>query len=207
MTEPLRPDEVDLRFELTSEDVVDGSMAMTQGARAVRTVQNGVVIGGAAFITASLLLTAPGTSGLFMASAAVLGFLLFQRLIVPRIQREQVSGTVKAGRNLYLRGEHHLRCDAEGLTYGSWAAEVRVRWAAIERTLVTSEVVLLYYGGNRALIIPRRAFASDEQVERFVAMAQALGDGAYRQLAGRSAGPSRPAALEPATPDPPPSGR
>jgi hypothetical protein len=174
---------VELDYQLTDEDLIDGALAVAEGSKARRALTLGTLAAAGALMIGTVLLAGGGATGMGMAALALSGLALFQRLVVPRIQREQLLASLREGRNLYLRGRQHLVYDEQGVALGNWAMETRVRWAAIERVECSQRVVLLFFGGGRALMVPRRAFGSEVEVSGFVEQARRLGSAALLELA------------------------
>ena len=51
---------------------------------------------------------------------------------------------------------------------------LRLRLAGVERIVTTERYVVLYYGGSRAFVVPRRAFESTRALEEFLTLAQRM---------------------------------
>ncbi len=162
-----------LEFELTHDDMVDASMAVARRSRSLRIVSTGL-LAGTSVLLFGLALSAGtvASSSMMTALVAVIGFAGFQKLIVPRIQREQVSAANREGRNLFLTGKQMVVIDENGVTASNWVMQTHVRWPGIERIVVTDKHLLLYYGAARALVVPRRAFGSEESMQAFIASAE-----------------------------------
>ena len=176
----------EIQFELTTDDVIEASIALTHRSRSMRLYKIGTGAAVAALVTWMSMTAGVGMFGAVIGVLALSGYLLVSQVIAPRVQREQMNAILKEGRNLYLTGKQRLVFDANHLVVGNWAVETHLRWAAIEQVVTTERHVLLYYGGTRALTIPLSAFGSPEEVERFVALARQLHTTAMRQLTSGS---------------------
>lgn len=80
---------------------------------------------------------------------------------VKQIQKE-VEGNPDAHRNL------ELTCSPEGVTQATQTQSQTWRWAAIERLEVTPEHIFLFDTPETAIVVPRRAFESEERSNVFI---------------------------------------
>jgi hypothetical protein len=66
---------------------------------------------------------------------------------------------------------HRLTVDDKGVEVGTPYGALRVYWHGIQEIVLSSDQVLFYNGQHTAMIVPRRAFASDREVGGFVGAA------------------------------------
>jgi YcxB-like protein len=79
-------------------------------------------------------------------------------------------------------GEWLLEITSDGLFCSAELGESTIKWPAYTHVFGTSEHIYLYRGPQRAIIIPRRAFASPEEAEAFLQAAQEWHAAATAQL-------------------------
>ena len=67
--------------------------------------------------------------------------------------------------------EHTVAIDPEGVTETTHLGETRVSWRGIYRVDSTAEHLFIYNQPGMALIVPRRAFGSSEEADKFLRIA------------------------------------
>ena len=65
-------------------------------------------------------------------------------------------------------GPHRMQVDAQGVVIATRFTETRNFWAGVQDEAVTPTQILFYLGTHAALIVPKRAFASDAAVGSFI---------------------------------------
>jgi YcxB-like protein len=101
-------------------------------------------------------------SGLLAVAGGVGCHRSYLRRMARRLCRETAGAT----------GEFLLEITPDGLFCSGELGEGTVKWPAYTRVFGTSEYIYLYRGPKRALIIPRRVFASPGEAEAFLQAAQ-----------------------------------
>ena len=74
----------------------------------------------------------------------------------------------------YLHGEHTLRLEAEGLSWRSPQGEGFVRWEAVKEVAKDGGNVYFFLGRRAAMIVPKKCFSSEEELEGFLSAASDL---------------------------------
>jgi len=70
-------------------------------------------------------------------------------------------------------GWHRLVLTEEGLTESTAVGESRTTWAGVHRVEQNRDYIYIYTAPALAHVVPKRAFASPEQAERFYQLSQA----------------------------------
>lgn len=113
------------------------------------------------------------TAGLLATGAVALMFWLaypaYYRWKVSRLARSIYSVGVSN-----LVGRRRLSLSADYVAFSSPLSQTIMRWAGIERIVVQREVIYLLISQISAIIVPRRAFANDEQFDAFARTAEEL---------------------------------
>jgi hypothetical protein len=86
--------------------------------------------------------------------------------------RNLVSKMYAEGRNLVLYGPRRVSLTPQLLNYSSPYTQSVTRWVAIEKIVTVAEALYIYNSAVSSIIIPRRAFSSDDHFQTFVHTAQ-----------------------------------
>lgn len=76
------------------------------------------------------------------------------------------------GRNLLLIGPRRVGLSPQFLNNSSAYSQSVTRWIAIEKIVVSKDAVYIYISSVSSVVVPRRAFSSDEHFQSFVHTAQ-----------------------------------
>ena len=76
------------------------------------------------------------------------------------------------GRNLLIYGPRRVSLSPQFLNSSSPYTQSVTRWVAIERVVVSADAVYIYNSGVSSVVVPRRAFSSDDHFQTFVHTAQ-----------------------------------
>jgi hypothetical protein len=109
---------------------------------------NCLVLGG---LLAALLLYRPVVIG------------LTKGLIRPLVRR-----SFRKGRNALFLGRHSVTITPEGFRGTGDHGESYIKWTAVERVVNSGSHVFFYVAARSAVVIPRRAFAGEDQFLQFV---------------------------------------
>jgi hypothetical protein len=167
---------VKISFEIVLEDIHAFNFHYATTAALPRRNQKMVRI--ALTLVLGALLGALG-----MAIAAPLPFWIMGSLILlawwkvypRRIEALSRQGTQRLytdGKNLGMLGPHEVHFDDDWLSELTSDREVRTRWRAVEKAALTSEHLFLYVSGFAAVIVPLRAFATEDEKKAFLEQAQ-----------------------------------
>jgi hypothetical protein len=66
-------------------------------------------------------------------------------------------------------GESTIVADANGVSATSAGVEIRIPWERVLDVVVTDQHLFLMFGRVVGVIVPRRAFANDDDAQRFAA--------------------------------------
>jgi YcxB-like protein len=105
-----------------------------------------------------------GTFGLF----AVGGWPFIHRWRVKRLVHRLYSGS----QNPNVVGPRRVVLSPEFVTYSSAMSQTVVRWAGIEAIIAEPQALYILVSAVSAVPVPRRAFATEADFERFVAAAR-----------------------------------
>src|SRR5262249_55569887 len=89
-----------------------------------------------------------------------------------RLHRYAVSAFEDGRTTCRVMFWQRLKLTPEGLLHSTAVSTTRVVWDGIERIGMTDHHAFFYLTPVSSLILPRRAFASEEEFERFVEMAR-----------------------------------
>ncbi|MHB8879314.1 MAG: YcxB family protein, partial [Myxococcaceae bacterium] len=105
---------------------------------------------------------------------------LFPRRLEQMLRR-QTARMYQEGENAGVLGPPRLTLDGEWVTERTEVREVRTHWRAVERVVEDQAHLYLYVTSFSAVIVPRRAFGSEEEAKAFARLAE------ERRLAAHSA--------------------
>jgi hypothetical protein len=185
---------VELEYDVTLDDVVEGQLVALGRSRANRMIQRGVVFGSFFIMMLAMGLAGGASTGFAYPFLVLLGLVGYQRLVAPRVQREHLRAVLGEGGARTLLGRHRLVMSAQKLIIEHPLAETRLRWEGIDRVVVSEHYVHFQLGSARAINVPRRAFPSEQALRSFVETAERLRARAQLGPAG-----SPPPALPPGT--------
>ena len=101
--------------------------------------------------------------------------ILFWFAIFPRrleaMQRGFTERTYGSGKNLGLLGPHTVELTDEGVVERTAVRELKVKWEAVERVAHSEEHLYIWTSGFNALVLPKRAFESEDALKAFAAQA------------------------------------
>lgn len=131
-----------------------------------------------------LWLAAPGgldpAVGLLVTFVIGPAYVFYTLWSVRRRARRLTRKLLAEGKNRSVLSEHRIFLNDEGITSETALIRSLYRWPVIERIVETSEYLFLFVSGFSAIVIPKRAFASDEHWQTFVQEArQRATDAAY----------------------------
>jgi hypothetical protein len=93
-------------------------------------------------------------------------FYVFHRYVLtPALWRDWLDSQELAG------NEIHVTATSSGIVYRASDITSKMPWRTIKRVADTYKCIFLFTGRNSAVIVPRRAFATDKQAQRFLAFA------------------------------------
>ncbi len=92
--------------------------------------------------------------------------------------KEIVERMYGEGRNLLIYGPRRVSLSPQFLNSSSPYTQSVTRWVAIERVVVSADAVYIYNSGVSSVVVPRRAFTSDDHFQTFVHTAQEFHAGA-----------------------------
>lgn len=111
-----------------------------------------------------------------VASSPLLVFAVVHLLVYPSYFRRHYIAVVKRlyseGRNRSLLGPHEVVLSAHSMQSKSELVETTYKWPAVEKIVATPDYAFFYASALSAIVIPRRAFASDEEFKHFVETAR-----------------------------------
>lgn len=112
----------------------------------------------------------------FFAFVAALSW-FFEKRLTPRAIRDLIKEEKPDKGQL---GRHTVKLDEAGVVESTVVGQLRASWAGIDRVEEDSDYIFIYTAAAAALLIPRRAFGSAEEADRFFQMATAGANGATR---------------------------
>jgi hypothetical protein len=174
-------EEWQVEFELTEQDVVDFNVFHMRNSRMLRRrrrlqllLRSSILLllWGLLVITAKdpnaaardwwpLLFCVPA----FLATCALLTFR-------QTAERRLARGMLHEGRNPNLGVRRRMTLRPDGVAESSVNGETALRWRAVGRIAVAPGAVYLYVTATSAFIVPQRAFADRDALERFAALAR-----------------------------------
>jgi hypothetical protein len=167
-----------VRFEVTMEDLdalnEDFIVLSPFARRAMRRYVWTPPIGWA-IIAVILAIWRPSSSTIasfvFFALISII-WVLVARRVWRRVLKKRMRAIYREGINRTVFGDHKVAISASGISHASETSDSRTAWAAVERITETPRHIFLYVGAGLAHIVPRRAFSSEADAQRFVAAAR-----------------------------------
>lgn len=172
----------EVRFDATLDDVVAYLVrAQSKTPRALRVIRrtqigSGIILLLFAWIVwvvpvresgRSLSLTSLAIGGAIIALVTLLFPSYFRWAIAKQSERALAGGS-----NLGLVGPRRMQISPSHFLIEAPLFDARIRWQAIERIEDDADGVYVYTSNISAHSIPRRVFASTEDLDRFVALAR-----------------------------------
>jgi membrane protein implicated in regulation of membrane protease activity len=161
-------------FELTKEDLLTYNLshqARSPALRRQRAWTVGVCLGAAVILGGVMCLPSAGDFGRVANFWPVAYFFLAIGILKPLLWRRQVRRIVdrmlNEGRNRSLLGKREVLITPADISTAGELRSTIVRWKAVERIVEEREVLYVYISSVDAVIIPRRAFASDDEFAAF----------------------------------------
>ncbi len=99
------------------------------------------------------------------AIASIVWIVLFPK-IVEQSMKKRILKMVEEGKRNYLFGRHELRITQDGIHGKTGVSETT--WHRIERAVETEKHVLVYLNSITAFVVPKSAFGSQEEKDRFL---------------------------------------
>lgn len=168
-----------IEFEIEREDLVEFTLFHHQHSSVSRTQRRRkmLVLSVALVLLLGFLVrfAMPMPDFWFLAAGCVL---LIVGLLVsyPRIQEWQLRTMVERmygeGRNLLLYGPRRIVLTPQFLNNASPQSQSVTRWLGVEKLVVADRALYIYISSVSSLVIPRRAFSSDDHFQTFVHTAQ-----------------------------------
>jgi hypothetical protein len=165
-------------YDVVEEDVADFNLFTIRSLPAVRSAvlkkQGGTSAGAAVIVLAMDWASGTGISvnGLVMAFALAVALFALNRWQHPRAIRAAVARSARTGELKGVLGIHHLTLTDEGVLERSPIGEGKLLWGAIQNVIATTGPVYIFLEDGKALIIPRRAFATEADKTAFMDMAE-----------------------------------
>ena len=97
-------------------------------------------------------------------------YALFPRRI-ESMNRSFTERTYASGKNVGLLGSHTVELTEEGVVERTPVRELKVKWQAVERVASSEQHLFIWTSGFNALVVPRRAFESEDALKAFAAHA------------------------------------
>ena len=82
--------------------------------------------------------------------------------------KKRIVRMFQEGQNKGMAAPTTLSIDESGIEANNGLGTSKLLWTAIERLAVTDEYAFLYVSAMNAVVVPKRAFASDAQRQEFV---------------------------------------
>jgi hypothetical protein len=74
------------------------------------------------------------------------------------------------GDNSAILGHYSSTLSPEGLFFKMVSGEERLNWSAIKKISQNEDYIFLYIGAMNAVIVPKRAFATPQEQQNFLAI-------------------------------------
>ena len=166
-------------FEIWREDLVRFMLFHHRSSPATRRQRNMAML--AICLCCGLLLAIIGyfasqSPELWLVAAAVLVALVIGLIRYPKIHEQKLRNLVERmyseGRNLLLYGPRRVGLTPHYLNNASPHSQSVTRWLAVEKVVVGEEALYIYISSVSSIVVPRRAFSSDDHFQTFVHTAQ-----------------------------------
>jgi hypothetical protein len=112
----------------------------------------------------------------WLPAVVVVMALVFVLVRFPQIQERNLRNLVERmygeGRNLLLYGPRRVGLSPQFLNNSSPYFQSVTRWIAVEKIAVSENALYIYNSSVSSVIVPRRAFSSDDHFQTFVHTAQ-----------------------------------
>lgn len=172
------PPSVDVSFVIEEQDLLAFNMAWLKRSGELRRLTVTSVVWAMAPVAsgvAVVLLGDPLAGGLLVALgiAMAVGAMPYFRYTTRRNTLDRIRSTSTPA----LLGPRRVAADEHGLRDSGPRDSLQLRWSAISGVETTDPAVYVYYGPVAAVIVPRRAFESEQAVSEFVRVVEH-----YRQL-------------------------
>ena len=166
-----------VEYEIVIDDLVAWNAWVNRHAASLRTnfIRGWLLIGIMLLISVALFssMFPSETAGLLAMGAVALmvwlAYPAYYRWKVSRLARAMYSEGVSN-----LIGRRRLSLSADYVIFSSPLSQSVIRWAGIEQVVVQQEATYLLLSKISAIVVPRRAFATDEQFNAFARLAEEL---------------------------------
>jgi hypothetical protein len=120
------------------------------------------------------------TIGLIAAVIAIsAGFIFY--LNMHRIDTRAVKRQLALGKNANVLEPRRISISADGISNSSAHSAGMTMWTGVDKIAVTKDHAFIYVNTSAAIILPRRAFASDHDFTDFVETAQRYFEAANKE--------------------------
>lgn len=172
-------------FEIWRDDLIAFTLFHHRHSPAMRRQMNMVVAAVGLIFTIILAVVAYyaiGSPEFWLLAAAIVIALLLVLPFYVRIHERRLKQVVERmygeGRNLLLYGPRRVALTPQFLNSSSPYAQSVTRWVAIEKIVVSVDALYSYISSVSSVVVPRRAFTSDDHFQTFVHTAQEFHAGA-----------------------------
>jgi hypothetical protein len=131
-----------------------------------------LVLGGAVYLMYLQGMLLDMIPAVVVAVAAVAACVGLHPWTYARRLRNSSAAIIRSGRNLAVFGPRRITLTPEFVMHSSPYTQSATRWIAIERVDPQPQALYLYVSSNSAHIVPRRAFASEDDFRTFIDAAQ-----------------------------------
>jgi len=167
-----------LKFDLTKEDVIAFNMYHYAHSPSLRRKKWVNLVWGMVLalvcVLAAIAVKGSGGSADFLWSllVSIPLYIACYPFLLRRAQRTAVERLIAEGQNRDQFGKKQVTITPIEITAGGDLTSTTVRWKAVERIEVAEAYAYVYFSALQAVIIPRRAFASDEEFSAWVETAR-----------------------------------
>jgi hypothetical protein len=178
-------DPIAVDYELTPDDLNAFQLRAIQRSPSAKRTRRNTYIYLFAGVLLLAIVPAIGPGG-FDISRVSFGFLVgFFALVASltwffekRLTRRAISDLVKEEKpDKGQLGRHTLRLDDAGMVESTAVGESRTSWAGVDRVEKDPDYIFIYTAPHAALVIPRHAFSSADESEKFFQFAAASRSG------------------------------
>lgn len=166
-------------FEVWREDLISFALYHHRNSAASRRQRTSAIIalcvifGAILAIIAWFALSKPELWWGVIVILVVVGILLIQH---PKTHERQLRKVVQRmygeGRNLLLYGPRRVGLTPQFINHSSPYHQSVTRWIVVEKVATTSDALYIYISSVSSVVIPRRAFSSDDHFQTFVRTAE-----------------------------------